>query len=82
MRVLASSQGLVEFQVDEGRVRRRNADGTFHVPDELGKKMLKSGEWGRVGTNFRHANDFTCQDCGFNALIRDHCGRCGGSNLE
>ena len=70
-----------EFTVNEGRVIKRDKDGAFNVPDQLGKTMLKTGEFTRKGINLQVAPGYRCTECGFVAVYRDSCGRCGGINL-
>ena len=82
MRVLASSAQLTELTVNDGAVRKRNKDGTFHVPDSMGKGMVKGSEFAQVGVNLRSAQGYVCADCGFVAVFKDRCGRCGGSTLQ
>ena len=82
MRLLASSSNLTEFTINEGGVRKRGKDGTFSVPDSLGKSMVKSSEWAAVGTNFRSAPGWECQDCHRVNVFRDRCGKCGSTNLR
>ena len=81
MRLVGSDRGLKEVTVNEGRVIPRQKDGTFHVEGQTAKALVNSGDFAIAGTNFRSARGFVCQDCGFNSLYRDHCGRCDGSNL-
>ena len=81
MRVLASSAQLHEFTVDNGPVVKRDKDMTFHVDDATGKGMVKSSEWAQVGTNLRTAKGYVCQSCGFVAVFKDQCGKCGGRSL-
>jgi len=81
MRVLASSDQLREFTYQDGPVRKRDKDGTFHVPDAMGKGMVKGSEFAQVGTNLREARGYVCQSCGFVAVFKDQCGKCGGRSL-
>ena len=73
---------LQEITVNDGPVVKRHRDGTFHVPDDLGKSMVKSGEWGVAGLNFQHISGFECQDCGRVNVFREKCGKCGSTNLK
>jgi hypothetical protein len=82
MRILASDRKLVEMTANDGPIHKRAKDGTFHVDDRLGRSMVKSSEWAEVGTNFQGTQGFVCTDCGRVSVIRDHCGKCGGTNLE
>ena len=77
MKVLASDAQQIEMTVNDGPVLRRGQDGAFEVPDALGKSMLRSSEYGRVGLTFRNVRQgFVCESCGRENLIRE-CGRCG-----
>lgn len=80
MRVLSSSDQLREFTYQDGPVRKRDKDGTFHVPDAMGKGMVRGSEFAQVGTNLRSAKGYVCE-CGFVSVFRDRCGRCGSGNL-
>lgn len=82
MRLVGSDRMLNEITVNDGPVVKRNKDGTFHVPDQLGKSMVRSGEWGVAGLNFQHIKGFICNDCGRVNVFRDHCGKCDGTNLR
>jgi hypothetical protein len=77
MRVLSSDKHMVEMSVNEGAPRKIDKDGTFHVPEHLGKILAKSGDFAQVGVNFRSASQsFECPDCGRENVIKDSCG-CG-----
>jgi len=83
MRLVGSDNGLKEVTVNEGAVIPRQKDGTFHVDGPTARALVKSGDFAIAGTNFATvAQGFKCLDCGFNALIKDRCGKCGGTNLE
>jgi ribosomal protein S27AE len=82
MKLLASDRKCVEITVNDGAVIRRGKDATFTVPDDMGKSIAKSSEFAIVGTNFQGVKSFRCQGCGFLAVFRDHCGRCGGTDLK
>jgi len=79
-RLVGSDRGLREVE-HGGRTHRRQKDGTFHVDPVTAKQLVRTGDFAVAGTNFARARGFVCQDCGFNALLADHCGRCNGSNL-
>lgn len=81
MRLLSSSNAVKEMTIENGPVIKRQKDATFHVDDQIGRMMKKSSEWAVVGTNLRTAQGYTCQSCGFVAVFKDHCGKCGGTNL-
>jgi hypothetical protein len=83
MRLVGSDRNLKEVTINEGSVIPRQKDGTFHVEGAAARALVKSGDFAVAGTNFRHVRQgFICLDCGFNALIRDKCGKCNGTNLE
>ena len=83
MRLVGSDKGLKEVQINEGSVAKRQKDGTFHVEGQAARALVKSGDFAIAGTNFRHVKQgFICQDCGFNALLKDRCGKCGGTDLK
>jgi ribosomal protein S27AE len=81
MKILSDAPGMREFTVNDGKVIKRQRDGGFQVSTQLGKALAKTGEWTVAGTTLRTAQGFTCQDCGFVAVFRDHCGKCGGTHL-
>jgi ribosomal protein S27AE len=81
MKLLASDKHLREAQFgDGGPVIKQGKDGTFTVPDHIGKRMVRSGEWGKVGINFRNVKGYRCE-CGFLAVFSDRCGKCGSTDL-
>ena len=82
MKVVSETPGMRDFTINEGKVISKQKDGRFHVPDTLGKSLVKSGEFMAVGTTFREVVGYRCWDCGFLAVFKDKCGKCGGSNLE
>jgi hypothetical protein len=81
MKLLASSNGVKELTVNEGKVIARQKDGTFHVDGAQARLLKASGDFALVGTNFQGTQGYRCQDCGFHSVYRDHCGKCDGSNL-
>jgi len=76
------SQGAKQIDVN-GRRYTVGRDGRFHgVADSDVKAMVKGGECFLPTTQLASVGrGWTCDDCGFAALIRDHCGRCGGTSL-
>lgn len=80
MRLVPPDSGVKSFTVDEGREYRRHRDGTFHVPDSVGKAILRGGEFGRAGVSMRGARGYWCTACRFTSVFRK-CGRCGAENL-
>ena len=84
MRVLASDKKATELTVDEGKVHKVQKDGTFHLDERTGRKLVKSGAFAEVGISFRNAKGYRCTNpaCkGRLSLFKDSCGRCGGSDL-
>lgn len=75
MKVLASDKNLVQLEMNGAVLDRK--DGTFHVSDQLGKSMVKSGEFAATGTTFRHVTGYVCPNCGRENVIKDSCGGCG-----
>ena len=83
MKLIASGAGVKELTLDGSPPIQRGKDGTFEVSDFVGKRMIRSSEFAQTGTTFRKvAQGFTCVDCGFASLLRDHCGKCGSTRLE
>jgi hypothetical protein len=82
MKLLASDRKLTEMTVNDGPVIKRQKDAAFHVDDAMGRSLVRSGEWGVVGTTFRNAQGFECQDCHRVNVFRERCGKCGGTNLK
>ena len=81
MRVVSETPGMKDFTIEGGKPITKARDGKFHVPDRLGKSLVKSGEFMAIGTTFRTAQGFVCQDCHRVNVFRNKCGKCGGSNL-
>jgi len=83
MRLVGSDRNLKEVTVNDGAVIPQQKDGTFHVEGATARALVKSGDFAIAGTNFRHVKQgYICQGCGFNALIKDRCGKCGGTDLK
>ena len=70
-----------DFTVNDGKVISKARDGRFHVSDSLGKSLVRSGEFMVTGTTFRGIKGYLCNDCGRVNVFKDHCGKCGGTNL-
>jgi len=79
MRLVGSDRGLKQLEVGD-RIINRSKDGTFHVDGPGAKQLVKTGDFAVAGTNFRSARGYRCE-CGFVALIKDRCGRCGATDL-
>lgn len=80
MRLVASDGQLKSITINDGREIPRAKDGAFHVPDAVGKSMVRSGEWGVAGTTFRTARGYWCAACKFTSVFKK-CGRCGADDL-
>ena len=78
MRLVGSNPNLKEVTVNDSAPVPRDKDGTFHVPEAVGKALVKSGDFAQAGTTFRNCKGYRCQDCGFLALFAK-C-RCGSTN--
>ena len=53
MRLVGSDNNLKEVTINDSVTVPRDKDGTFHVPEGLGKSLIKSGDFAQAGTNFR-----------------------------
>lgn len=80
MRLLGPEDGCKQAEVG-GRVHHRQGDGTFHVNDGTARVMIQSGDFTIARTNLSGVTGYRCGDCGFLAVFRDRCGRCGGTDL-
>ena len=69
-----------DFTVNDGKVISKAKDGKFHVPDSLGKSLVKSGEFMVTGTTFRNIPGYRCGDCGFLGVFKNKC-KCGSTEL-
>ena len=78
MRLVGSNPNLTEVSVNDSAPVPRSKDGTFHVPETVGKALVGSGDFAQAGTNFRNCTGYRCQDCGFLALC-PKC-KCGSTN--
>ena len=82
MRVLGPEDGCKQVTVG-GRTYNRGRDGAFHLPPAAARQALKTGDFTEARTAAGSAaRGWVCEACGFVALIRDHCGRCGGTILH
>ena len=79
-RMLGPSSGNLEIGIGDSTVRRHK-DGTFHVNAHTAALMKKSGDYITVGVKI-NGKGFRCQQCDFLALLSDHCGRCGCTELR
>lgn len=80
MKVLSPDKAAIEAESGEGGPLYRARDGVFDVPDSVARRIVRAGGSYRA-TAFTHARGFVCE-CGFRALIRDRCGRCGATDLR
>jgi hypothetical protein len=81
MRIVGSDKNLTEVSVNDSGAVKRNKDGTFHVPEQIGKALVKSGDFAVAGITFANARSWRCQDCQHNSLFKGQCGKCNGTNL-
>jgi hypothetical protein len=83
-RLLGPEDGAKEVGIGDSVVARRGKDGAFNVENPaVATLMRKTGEFTVAGTRIgANARGYKCQDCGFVAIIKDSCGRCGGSDLR
>lgn len=84
-RLFGSDKNMTEIQVEGGPVIPQQKDGTFHVSERDAAFLKKHGAFGVAGVGIgtvTTVRGFRCRNCGFLAAFRDHCGRCGGTDLE
>jgi len=80
-RLVGPEDGAKEVGIGDS-VIARHKDGTFHVDNpHVAKLMRKTGDFAVVGVKM-NGKGYECQSCGFIALFKDHCGRCGGTKLK
>ena len=78
---LVAGEGVEQVRVGEGGpIVDRGKDGTFNVPDAVGKYLKKSGDFGVAGLNFQDVQGFPCPTCGRENVFKDSCGGCGWSS--
>lgn len=82
MKLVASDNGVKEVQIAEGPIARRQKDGTFNVPDDVGKWLRTSGDFAVAGLNFQGVHGHFCPECGRENVFRDSCGRCGWQDVS
>jgi hypothetical protein len=82
--LLGPEDGAKEVSIGDSVVATRGKDGVFNVDNPaVATLMRKSGDFTTRGIRIgAGARGFKCQDCGFVAIIKDSCGRCGGSDLK
>ena len=80
MRLVGSDSGLEQVRVtDGGPIVERHKDGTFHVPEDVGKWLKTSGDFAQVGASLATmtAKSYPCPNCGRDNLLVESCGKCG-----
>ena len=82
MKVVSETPGMKDFTIEGGKPITQDKDGRFNVSDQLGKNLVKSGEFMVVGTTFRTAKGFKCLDCGRVNVFKAQCGKCGSRRLK
>ena len=80
-RLLGPEDGAKEVGIGDS-VIGRHQDGTYHVDNpSVATLMRKTGDFTIAGTRI-NGRGYECQDCGFVALLSDHCGRCNGTKMR
>lgn len=67
-------QGLT---LDGGPQHLVDKDGTFHLDEMTGRRLVKSGDFAMVGINFQGTQGYECPSCKRLNVYRDSCGGCG-----
>lgn len=80
MRLLGPDDGCKQAET-AGVIYNRQGDGTFHVNDPARASLMLKGDFTEAKTNLSGVTGYRCGDCGFLAVFRDRCGRCGGTDL-
>lgn len=84
-KVQAFDRNMTEAQIHSGRIAQQDKKGQFSVSESEAKFLIKSGAFTRVGTGMASTphKGYRCQnpECRHLAMFRDHCGRCGGTDL-
>jgi hypothetical protein len=80
MRIFGSDENMKSVEFD-GKVIEQQKDGTFHTDQYTAKKLVSSGDFAVAGITFRNIKGHLCNECGFNNVYRDKCGRCGCTEL-
>ena len=78
-KLLAPDDGMAGVNLD-GVDYTRGKDGTYDVPSHDAAKLMRGLDFTRATLRI-NGRGYTCQRCGFVALFRDRCGRCGGTEL-
>ena len=77
MRVLSSDRFMDGLTLNEGKEHLLQKDGTFHVDEQTGRTLVKSGDFAQVGINFQKVKGHECPSCGRLNVFKDSCGGCG-----
>ena len=82
--LLGPEDGAKEVSIGDSVVATRGRDGVFNVDNPaVATLMRKTGDFSTRGIRIGAGSPgYTCASCGFVAIIKDSCGRCGGTNLE
>lgn len=81
MKVVSETPGMRDFTIEGGSPITKDKDGRFNVSDQLGKNLVKSGEFMAVGITLRTAPGYRCQKCNHLGVFKNKC-RCGSSKLK
>jgi len=82
--LLGPEDGAKEVSIGDSVVATRGRDGVFNVDNPaVATLMRKTGDFTTRGIRIGAGSPgYTCTSCGFVAIIKDSCGRCGGSDLK
>jgi hypothetical protein len=80
MKIVGPDEGMKSVEIN-GTIIDQHKDGTFHTDQYTAKKLVSSGDFAVTGITFRGIKGNICDQCGFNSLYRDKCGRCGCTQL-
>ena len=81
MRVVGPDRYMQGLSLDGGKEHLVQKDGTFHLDEATGKRLVKSGDFAQVGMTLRKVKQsFFCPACGRENVIKDSCG-CGWHEL-
>jgi hypothetical protein len=78
-RLLAPDTGMKQVDIDGYRLTRQ-ADGAFHAPEELARRLRSTGDFTPAGMNLsKVASGHWCPACKFMGVFTK-CGRCGSED--
>ena len=80
MEVLAPDKAAIEAEIGEGGPLYKAKDGVYDVPPSVARKIVRAGGSYRL-VALSSAKGFVCE-CGFRAVMKDRCGRCGATDLR